>query len=69
MDEWLEQNNPQRKVGQPTGTSGGKEKKRRRIKNILKILAAVVAFLGSLLGVLNHLGWLEPIKAFISKYF
>jgi len=46
------------------------EKKKKGIfRNLWFIISAIVAFLSSLLGVLNHLGWLESFKAFFSKLF
>jgi hypothetical protein len=35
------------------------------IKRIPRWIYVLVIFLSALLGVLNHLGWLEPIKEFI----
>jgi hypothetical protein len=46
------------------------EKKKKGIfRNLWFIITAIVGFLGSLLGILNHLGWLESFKAFFSKLF
>jgi hypothetical protein len=41
------------------------EKKKGILIRLLKIIGAIVGFLAALLGILNYLGWLEPIKAFI----
>ncbi len=43
------------------------EKKKGSIKKLLKIIATIIAFIAALLTSLYHLGWLEPIKAFIDK--
>lgn len=48
---------------------GIEKKKKGIIKKLFGIIAAVVAFLAALLGIFNHLGWLEPIKVFISRIF
>ncbi len=48
---------------------GIEKKKKGIIKKLFGIIAAVVAFLVALLGIFNHLGWLEPIKEFISRIF
>ena len=46
------------------------EKKKKGIfRNLWLIITAVVGFLGTLLGILNHLEWLESFKAFCSKLF
>jgi hypothetical protein len=46
------------------------EKKKKGIfRNLWLIITAIVGFLGSLLGILSHLGWLESIKVFFSKLF
>ena len=46
------------------------EKKKKGIfRRLWWIIAGVVAFLGSVLGVLDKLGWLEPVKSFIRDLF
>lgn len=48
---------------------GTEKEKKGIIKKLFGIIVAVVAFLAALLGIFNHLGWLEPIKEFISRIF
>ncbi len=43
------------------------EKKKGIFIRLLKIIGAIVGFLVALLGILHYLGWLEPVKALISK--
>lgn len=45
------------------------KKKKGILRNLWWIITAIVGFLVSLLGILNHLGWLESFKAFFSKLF
>ena len=45
------------------------KKKKGILRNLWWIITAIIGFWGSLLGVLNHLGWLESVKLFFYKLF
>jgi len=45
------------------------KKKKGILRNLWWIITAIVGFLGSLLGIFNHLGWLESLKLFFYKLF
>jgi hypothetical protein len=51
-------------------TTDEEKKVKHRLKTIINIFVGIVFFLAALFTCIGYfLGWLEPIKAFISKYF